>query len=742
MTSTGLYELRLNGQKVGHDKLTPGWTSYQKRIQYQTYDITNDLLSGKNAVGILLGEGWYKGNMTWFDKRNNYGEKVTALVQIQLQYTNGTRDTIVSDTSWKAADSPIRYSQIYHGETYNAQLEKAGWDMPDYDDSDWDVTQTVPMDYHALVAQDGAPVRVMDEIKPVGIIHTPKGETVVDMGQNMAGVVRFRVKGNRGDTIKLRHFEVLSDDGNVYLENLVIAKQTVEYTLSGDDAETFTPHFTYQGFRYIWLEAYPEPELADFTGLVLYSDIATTGTFTCSNAMINQLQQNILWSQKGNFVDIPTDCPQRSERLGWTGDVQIFAPTATYNMDCDSFFSKWLYDLAADQKENGMVPWVIPDIMTEDEYPKEWLEGTGDTIPTSAAWGDAAVIVPWTLYQAYGDKRILKRQYQSMKAWVDYIRRKSENETIWNTGFHFGDWAALDTNPSNRFGATSVDFIATAYYSYSAKLLKRTAKLLGYNDDFDEYTQLYQRIVAAFRKEFITKTGRLADQTQTAHAVALLFDLVEKKDKQKTADRLAAMMKKNGYTLWAGFVGIPYLCFALSQNGHADTALKLLLQTECPSWLYQITKGSTTIWEYWNNDTFKASFNHYAYGSIGAWLYTVLGGITIDEDNPGYKHSILSPLLAADFDFVETGIQTGYGLLKSEWKRSGENIQMDITVPHNTTATVLLPDADASTVTESETALTEATDGIMKLRTNSKGTELVLGSGNYTFRYRTIAVTD
>ncbi len=735
VTGAGLYELRLNGRKVGRDMLTPGWTSYHKRIQYQTYDITDDILRGKNAVGVVLGEGWYKGNMTWFDRRNNYGETVSALVQIHIQYKDGTGDTVVSDDSWTAADGPILFSEIYHGEVYDARLEKTGWDMPDFDDTGWQKTVTAPMGYHALVAQESAPVRVMEEIKPVRILQTPAGETVVDMGQNMAGMVRFRIKGNRGDTIKLRHFEVLGDDGNVYLENLVAAKQKVEYTLSGDDAGTFAPHFTYQGFRYLWLEAYPEPELDDFTGLVLYSDIQTTGYFTCSNEMINRLQQNILWSQKSNFIDVPTDCPQRSERLGWTGDVQIFASTAAYNMDCDSFFSKWLYDLSADQKDDGLVPWVVPDIITEDEYPKAWLEGTGDTIPTSAGWGDAAVIVPWTLYQVYGDIRILKRQYNSMKAWVEYIWQQGDHEYLWNTGFHFGDWAALDTNPQNRFGATSADFIATAYYAYSTKLLMKTAKLLGYEEDAHAYQQLYAKIVDAFRKEFITPAGRLSDQTQTAHAVALLFDLVEKKDQQKTVDRLAAMMKKNGYTLWAGFIGIPYLCFALSRYGHAETAMKLLLQTECPSWLYQITKGATTIWEYWNNDTFKASFNHYAYGSIGAWLYAVPGGITIDEHGPGYKHSVISPLLAADFDYVKTGIQTVYGPLKSEWKRDGENIEIGITVPHNTSATVLLSGAEPSSVSENGADLSEDTDGIMRIRKTDQGTEVELGSGSYHFRY-------
>lgn len=737
VTGLGLYELRLNGRKVGNDFLTPGWTSYKKRIQYQTYDISDDIKAGKNTVGIILGEGWYKGHMTWHNKRNKYGDRVAALVQINITYRDGSEEKVVSDESWKASESPILFSEIYHGETYDARLEKEGWDTPEYDDIDWESTEIMQIGHAALVAQENAPARIMMEIKSAGIFKTPKGETVIDMGQNMAGFIRFRANGRRGDKIILRHFEVLDDDGNVFLDNLVHAKQRIEYILKGEAEETFTPHFTYQGFRYIWLEeSNREPNLDDFTGLVLYSDIETTGYFVCSNIMVNRLQENILWSQKSNFIDIPTDCPQRSERLGWTGDAQIFASTAAYNMDCAAFFSKWLNDLRADQKDDGLVPWVIPDIISEDEYPREWLENTGEKIPTSAAWGDSAVIVPWEVYQAYGDARILKRQYESMKAWIEYIRRQGENEYLWNTGFHFGDWAALDTNPEDRFGATSTDFIATAYYAYSTKLLSKAAKVLGYNNDFHEYDELYKRIVAEFRKEFITATGRLSDQTQTSHAVALFFDLVQPENKKKTVDRFEKLIKKSGYRLWTGFVGIPYLCHALSSNGKSETALKLLFQTKCPSWLYQITKGATTIWEYWNNDTHKASFNHYAYGSVGSWLYSVLGGITIDEEYPGYKHAKISPLIAADFDYVKTGIKTLYGQLKCEWNRNGDSIRIDISVPHNTSAAVLLPEAKAKAVKENGINIAAGVDGIMSIKETGKGTLLELGSGSYSFHYQ------
>ena len=726
VSGVGLYELRLNGQKVGEDYLTPGWTSYNKRIQYQTYDVT-DAIKEKNALGIILADGWYKGHLTWHNINNMYGERYAALIQMHIKYDNGESEIIVTDDSWRWTESEISSAEIYHGETSDLRLYEKGWDSFGYDDAKWRQTEVSEYSPEKIISQINTPVRVMQEIKPIEIITTPKGETVIDMGQNMTGFVRLDVDGKTGDKIVLRHFEVLGDDGNVFLENLVHAKQKDEYILGEEGAVSLQPRFTFHGFRYVYLEEFPyEPKLEQFTGLVLYSDMETTGYFETSDALINKLQENILWSQKGNFVDIPSDCPQRSERLGWTGDVQIFVKTAAFNMACEPFFAKWLGDLTEDQKADGLVPWVIPDVVEEYMYPKQWLEGSGQTVPSSAGWGDAAVVVPWMLYICYGDKSILKMQYDSMTAWVEYIRAQGENEFLWNTGFHFGDWLARDTNKENVFGATSTDFVASAYYAYSTQLMYRTAQVLGKNDDYEKYKNLHSNILKEFRKEFVTNTGRLSDYTQAAHVLALAFGLIEDSHVQRIADTLEKLIAKNSYKINTGFLGTPHFCYALSQNGKMESAIKVLLQKECPSWLYEVEQGATTIWEYWDNDERKASYNHYAFGSIGEWMYSVLGGINIDEENPGYKHSIIAPYFAPQFEYVRAGIKTMYGLLECDWKREKDGITLSVKIPHNTCATVRLANILLTNIRINDKTIK---DDICKEM--ESGVEITLGSGKY-----------
>ncbi|MBN2093604.1 family 78 glycoside hydrolase catalytic domain, partial [candidate division KSB1 bacterium] len=454
VTAHGLYEMELNGQKVGDEVLTPGWTSYNKRLQYQTYDVTAQLKPGQNAVGATLGNGWYRGFLGWQDKRDNYGSNVGLLLQINIVYENGQTEIIGSDETWKVSTGPILMSEIYHGEIYDARLELDGWSRAGYADQTWKSVKVASHPKDILVAPPGLPVRKIQEIKPIGIIKTPKGETVVDMGQNMVGWLRLKVQGQVGHTVKLVHFEVLDKAGNVYLENLRVAKQTITYILKGAPQEIFEPHFTFQGFRYVMVENFPGTlALDNLTGVVVHSDMKLAGTFECSNPMLNQLQHNIQWGQKGNFVDVPTDCPQRDERMGWTGDAQVFAPTACFNHDVAAFYTKWLRDVAADQFENGAVPHVVPDV----------LQGGG-----SAAWADASVVVPWTVYLYYGDKRVLENQYESMKRWVGYMQSQAGESYLWNTGSHFGDWLAFATNRSDYPGATTdKDLIATAYFAYS-----------------------------------------------------------------------------------------------------------------------------------------------------------------------------------------------------------------------------------------------------------------------------------
>lgn len=729
-TSLGLYELYLNGSRVGDCLLTPGWTSYNKRLQYQTYDVTSMLKDGVNAVGVLLGKGWYMGNLAWEKRFNLYGDKEAALIQIHIAYEDGKEEIISTDTSWKASTGPIRMSEIYHGETYDARLEKAGWNMADYEDADWSGVKVLEHSLEILVAQENVPVKKIEEIKPVNIICTPSGDTVIDMGQNMVGRMRFSVQGEAGTEVVLQHAEVLDREGNFYTDNLRKAKQAIRYILKGAGRESFEPHFTFQGFRYVKVKGYPgELSLDDFTGVVIHSDMEPTGSFKCSDDLVNQLQHNILWGQKGNFVDVPTDCPQRDERLGWTGDAQVFARTACFNMNAAPFFTKWLKDLEADQLENGGVPFVIPHVLGEKEH-------------SSAAWGDAAVICPWTVYLCYGDKRILEKQYGSMKAWVEYIRSQGTDEYLWNTGFHFGDWLGLDAKEDSYIGATAKDFIATAFYAYSTALLKQTAEILGRKEDAKIYGELYAKILEAFRKEFVTPAGRLAVPTQTAYVLALMFDLLEEKDRERAVKTLAEYLEENKDHLTTGFVGTPYLCLVLSQNGLTGKAYKLLLQKDYPSWLYQITKGATTIWEHWDgikeDGSFWSadmnSFNHYAYGSIGDWLYRVVAGIDTAIEKPGYKHIHIKPQPGQEISFAEAALQSMYGEIRSAWERKGGRMKIAVTIPPNTKATAVLPFARPEDLTESGKGI-DRMDGVLHYEPTADGVKLELGSGSYIFSY-------
>jgi len=745
VTSLGLYELWLNGQKVGEDLLTPGWTNYNKRLQYQTYDVTAILKKGANAVGAMLGNGWYKGHLAgWMedtveDTKERYGKRTALFLQLHITYSDGSEQVILSDKSWKTIAGPILMSELYLGESYDARIERPGWKNPGFNDTDWAPVYELEVNRGILVAQDGVPVRKIEFISPQKMLKTTRGETIIDMGQNMVGWVRFTVRGPKGSRVVLKHAEVLDKDGNFYTENLRFAKQTIEYTLKGEDEECFEPHFTYQGFRYVKLEEYPgEPRLEDFTGIVIHSVMKKTGNFKCSNELVNQLQRNILWSQKGNFVDVPTDCPQRDERLGWTGDAQIFARTACFNMDTALFFKKWLRDLKSEQLENGGVPFVIPSIslimplIMEDK----------DTCHSSSGWGDAAVICPWTVYLCYGDLRILEDQYDNMKAWVEYIYCHAENGLFWNTGFHLGDWLALDAKEGSFFGATPNDLVATAFYAYSTSILAKTAELLQKNEDAKHYREHHENIVEAFQREFFTPSGRLVAPTQTAHILALMFNLVKEKDRKRTIDTLVKYLEENKWHLNTGFLGTPYLCHVLSSNGRTDVAYKLLLQTDYPSWLYQVNKGATTIWEHWDgikeDGSFWSaevnSFNHYAYGSIGDWLYRVVAGIDTDETKAGYKRIILKPQPCQKLEWATAEFESMYGLIKIKWYHENGMMRMDVTVPHNTTALVMLPYAKIDGLMENEETIKNQ-PLYSKAMEKDAGVEVELGSGTYLFSY-------
>ena len=734
VTSLGLYELQLNGTRVGDDVLTPGWTSYDNRLQYQTYDITAQLKNGKNAVGVILGDGWYRGNLGFSGQRNTYGERLALLLQMVVTYANGSREIVGTDATWKAATGPILASDIYNGETYDARLERKDWSSPGYSDAAWTAVQRASQPKGRLVAPAGPPVRRMQEIKPVEVFRTPAGETIVDMGQNMVGWVRLRVSGPAGTAVTLQHAEVLDKAGNFYTENLRAAQQTITYTLKGGGVEEYEPHFTFQGFRYVRVQGFPgELALDHVTGIVVYSDIEPAGTFECSNPMINVLQNNIQWGQKGNFVDVPTDCPQRDERLGWTGDAQVFARTAAFNADVAAFYTKWLGDVTADQKPSGAIPHVIPNVLDRLNAAKN---------SASAGWADAAVIVPWTVYLSYGDVRILEQQYASMRGWVDFMAKRAGNSLLWNNDFTYGDWLAFATTRSDYPGATTdKDLVAEAYFARSTDLLQRTAALLGKREDAEKYADLLARIKKAFVAEFVTPNGRLSSNTQTAYALALAFDLLPENLRPRAAERLAEDVGRFRH-ITSGFLGAPLICQVLSDFGYADEAFMLLNRKDYPSWLYPITKGATTIWERWDGikpdgsfqDRGMNSFNHYAYGAIGEWLYRFVAGIEIDPRNPGYQHIIIQPHPGGGLTFAKARHQSLYGPVASEWELADARLKVTVEIPANASATVRLPRAMLAEVQESAQPLGNAR-GITRSFQEGETAVVEVGSGRYEFSY-------
>jgi alpha-L-rhamnosidase len=730
VTSHGLYELHLNGQRVGDEVFTPGWTSYNKRLQYQTYDVTALLRKGDNVAGALLGNGWYRGNIGFSGQKSFYGDRLALLLQINIKYQDGHQETVGTNSSWKAATSPILMSEIYHGETYDARLEKNGWDSPSYDDKDWVGVKVVSHRKDFLISPAGPPVRKIEEITPVKILRTPAGETVADMGQNMVGWIKLKTQGPAGTVITLHHAEVLDKQGNFYTDNLRAAKQTIQYTLKGGPLETFEPHFTFQGFRYVSVQGYPgELTPQSLTGVVIHSDMSPASEFETSNPLINKLQHNIIWGQKGNFLDVPTDCPQRDERLGWTGDAQVFSRTAAFNMDVAGFYTKWLKDVAADQLESGSVPYVIPDV----------LSAKGKPAGGAAGWADVAVIIPWTMYLTYGDKRVLEEQYDSIGKWIEYMHKRAGDDYIWDGDYHFGDWLAFATTRPDYPGATTgKDLIATAFYAHATDLMQRIARVLGKENDAVRYGELFSKIRTAFQKEFVTERGRVGEDTQTAYVLALQFDLLPEQMRPIAAERLARDVRGRKH-LTTGFLGTPYICHVLSDYGYLDEAYLLLRREDYPSWLYPVKQGATTIWERWDGqkpdgsfqDRGMNSFNHYAYGAVGDWMYQVVAGIEIDPAAPGYKHILIQPQPGGGLTHVRASHASMYGRITSEWQIKADEFRLTVEIPANTRATIRLPQATLDKLSEGGRPLTDD----VRTRPDKNAVVVEVGSGKYTFSY-------
>ncbi len=742
VTSHGFYELSLNGNKVGTELLTPGWTAFQKRLQYQTYDVTNMLKSGDNAVGAFLGEGWYRGSVALLRlKKPIHSSKLGLLCQIYVKYANGKSEWIITDGSWKyTTNGPIIMNQIYDGETYDATREFTNWNNAQFNDSNWKNVQEANYDNSVLVTQDGPKVQNIQELKPIKVFRTPKGLLVADMGQNMVGWIRLRVSGKRGTIVTIRHAEVLDQKGNFYTDNLRRAKATMTYTLKGDGIEVYEPKFTFFGFRYISIEGM-DLNADNITGVVVHSNMKPTGTFECSNPLVNQLQSNIQWGQKGNFVDVPTDCPQRDERLGWTGDAQVFARTSAFNYDVSGFFAKWLKDLAADQKKDGSVPPVIPDV----------LNGlNGNTTGNNPGWGDVAVIVPWTMYLSYGDKQLLESQYASMKGWVDYNSKKIGETYISKQVLGPGDWLyyipdSISKLSGAKDGFTDKGYIGTAFFAYSTSLLIDAAATLNKKEEVAKYTDLFEKIKVAFNNQYIDAEGRIKpingkpNDSQTAYVLALMFNLLPQQLQPKAAAYLVEDIKSRGNHLSTGFLGTPYLCHVLTKYGYTDVAYDLLLQKTYPSWLFPVTMGATTIWERWDGQkpdgTFQTpsmnSFNHYAYGAIGDWIYAVVAGIETDPGQPGYKHFYIQPQPTNQLSYVKSSLVSPYGDIKSAWEIKNKTIRLETTIPANTTATITLP--KAITVKLDGKPFNKA--NFKNIKTTEKGLVFDAGSGNYVFEY-------
>ena len=731
-TSLGLYEAYLNGMRVGDQLFTPGWTSYSRRLQYQTYDVTKLLKPGDNALGAVLGDGWYRGQLGFEGRRNVYGKRIGVRLQLEIIYQNGRIERVVSDSQWKTATGPIQASDIYGGETYDARLERGGWAAVPYDDSQWGRVVLLNPPPARLVTPESPPVRRVGELKPVAIRRTASGETIVDLGQNFTGWARLKVRGSPGTVVTMRFAEVLDRDGNLYTANLRRASQIDRYTLKGGGEEIYEPHFTFHGFRYVGVTGLPtRADTSTITGIVVSSDLPQTGSFETSDSLLNRLQQNIIWGQRSNFLDVPTDCPQRDERLGWTGDAQVFAATAAFNMDVAGFFAKWLGDVSADQDPSGSVPWVIPDVLGADS----------SNASGTAGWSDAAVIVPWTMYVAYGDRALLERQYPSMRAWVEFERRRAGADFLWQPGWQFGDWLALHSDDPSYPGATTLtDFIATAYFAHSTDLVARAARALGKENDAAQYEKLFHDVRAAFNREFVSAGGRVGENTQTAYALAIGFNLLPDSVVAAAGERLAGAVRGRGMHLTTGFLGTPQLLPVLSATSHFDVAYGLLMQRSYPSWLYPITRGATTMWERWDGirpdssfqDAGMNSFNHYAFGAVGDWMYRTIGGISLDAGAAGGKRVRIAPRPGGGLTHARASLETPYGKVASAWRLGERDFMLETSVPPNTTADVTLIETTVDRAREGGRAL-RGVAGIRDVRQVGRDVVVTVGSGDYKF---------
>ena len=701
-TAMGVYAPFLNGKRIGKNVLAPGWTCYRERILYQTYDVT-DALAAENTLALGVGQGWAVGYIGHVKTHNWFADHVSALAWLDITFADGTKQCIATNENWKVYTNEVTFSELYHGETVDktAEIKCLGNALADK------LTGKV-------IAQMGEDITEQERLAAVELIVTPKGERVIDFGQNMTGYVEVAITAPRGSRIVLHHAEVLDSEGNFYTGNYRSARNENTFICSGN-ADVFKPTYSFQGFRYIKLVEYPfaQVDLSGFTAISVNSNMKRTGSYRCGNEKINQLYHNIIWGQKSNYLDIPTDCPQRDERLGWTGDAQVFCRTAAINFDVEKFFIKWLGDMAIEQaKEDGIVRGIIPVAQPH-------------ATRISAAWGDASCIIPWQLYEAYGNKKLLKQHLPMMKAWVNYLRRTGPEEYLWLGGFHYGDWLAMDAGEDSYVGATSNDLIASAFFAWSTEMIVRAGKVLG--EDVSEYEELYANVRKAFR-EYFMENGMPKEEfplteipqpgkdkvidtvrkgvTQTGITLILHFGLCEEEERPALAAKLVELIRENENRMTTGFVGTPYLLHVLSAHGYTDVAYELLMQERNPSWLYSVTHGATTMWEHWNSlkedgsfwSTSMNSFNHYAYGAVFDWIFGVSSGITPVAADPAYKTVNIAPHPSKCLGWADASIESRNGFIRSYWYYKGETVYYEFDIPAGVTANVTLPSGKAYTL--------------------------------------------
>lgn len=743
-SALGLYELHINGRRVGDHVLAPEFTDYHSRTQYQAYDVTSLVIPGANAVGALLGDGWYAGGVGLAQalvkkRRNIYGNHPRLIAQLEIELADGKQDRIVTDGSWRTTrEGPIRSSDLLDGEAYDARRETSGWNGPGFDDSAWQLADVAKRVDTRLVAQPNEPIRVTREIKPVAVNEPKPGVYVFDMGQNMVGWCRLQAKGEAGTTVKLRHAEMLNPDGTIYTDNLRAARQTDTYIMRGGNIATFEPHFTYHGFRYVEVTglAY-RPDPSSLTGRVVNSAMVQTGSFECSEPLLNKLWQNILWTQRGNMHSIPTDCPQRDERLGWMGDIQIFVGAGIFNMDMAAFFTKWMRDVRDAQAEDGRFADFSPHPFGKDRI------FTG--VP---GWGDAGIVVPWRVWQHYGDTRMLDESLESGKRWVEFIRRNNP-DLLWKNkrGNDYGDWLNSDTLIYEGFprkgGQVPKEVFATAMFAHATDLLYRMAMVLGKEDEAKKYETLFRDIKAAFNKAYVAEDGRIQGNTQAGYALALHFDLLPEKARPLAVKHmLEGIAAYNGH-MSTGFHSTYRMMLELTRAGHNETAYRLINHRTFPSWGYSIENGATTIWERWDGyvkgrgfqDKGMNSFNHYAIGAVGEWMHRVILGINNDDRHPAYEHFILRPHPGGGLKWAGGSYDSIRGRIESSWSIADGKLRLDATIPANTTATVYVPAKDASTVMEGGKRADRAT-GVQFLRMEDGAAVFKVQSGKYRFEVR------